>query len=550
MPLIDRIIDHKLLLHQSPLSEETNEVNDVYKVKLINNVYMKKRIYLLLLLAMCISCSQQEQDVVPSQDTATESVRYAPIPVNAMAYTSPSELHSLYLSDPNNVIHYRVARLIASTELLAGANFALGVDPYEGFYLTSLPKVVYNYDNTPKYYEFGYVCNGDIVATIVTYAQKEIDGVIAYLFPAPLNYDCPFLDYYIGKYPSRYYGTGGTCYLKSCDEEIEGELEDIASTDAEELEKMLEQMGTEDRDAIQQDMDEQGESMGDGVAERDEYWNDMDAFIEDYLSDLLTEDEPNEPEILHLGDFLNGSAGQEEGTDSYYINHLAEQLDYELGYFNTYTLPEYSDPRLQVTHWAGYCGPAACAWVYRGKYSQYNGVYLPIYGDDTDQDRHFYDYQSNYYAYYSFAGVDNSDAIGVNDALDNYVTRSNEADNGLTACFYNETAPFWHNHQWEFPLYHGGLNRGFNTATNGVYQVKFTCKPYDWITLNNEPVIIAINCNHYIVAFGTGVTKKKNGRVKDKYFAVTDNGYTTAASNYHPYMRKHNCWNLHYGLTR
>lgn len=510
---------------------------------------MKKRIYLLLLLAMCMSCSQQEQDVVPSQDTTTESVRLAPIPVNAMAYTSPSELHSLYLHDPSNVIHYRVARLIASTELLAGANFALGVDPYEGFYLTPLPKVVYNYDNTPKYYEFGYVCNGDIVATIVTYAQKEIDGVIAYLFPDPLNYDCPFLDYYIGKYPSRYYGTGGTCYLKNCDEEIEGELEDIASTDAEELEKMLEQMGAEDRDAIQQDMDEQGESMDDGVAERDEYWNDLDAFIEDFLTDLLTEDEPGEPEILYLDDFLNGSAGQEEHSDSYYINQLAERLDYELGYFNTYTLSEYSDPALQVTHWEGFCGPAACAWVYKGKYSYYNGVELPLY-PHHDEDGYIHSFLNKFYAHYHYNDVSCPSSLDMQDALDNYTTRSSEADNGLTACFYNETVPFKNSGEWQFPLYHGGLNRGFNTATNGTYRVKLTCKPYDWITLNNEPVIIAINCNHYIVAFGTGVTKKKSGRVKDKYFAVTDNGYTTSAYGYHPYMRKYNCWNLHYGLTR
>ena len=42
---------------------------------------------------------------------------------------------------------------------------------------------------------------------------------------------------------------------------------------------------------------------------------------------------------------------------------------------------------------------------------------------------------------------------------------------------------------------------------------------------------------HMLVAFGYGVTKKRNGNVKDKYFAVTDNGATTGLS-YKPYMRK------------
>lgn len=37
---------------------------------------MKKRIYLLLLLAMCMSCSQQEQDVVPSQDKTQQPNLY------------------------------------------------------------------------------------------------------------------------------------------------------------------------------------------------------------------------------------------------------------------------------------------------------------------------------------------------------------------------------------------------------------------------------------------------------------------------------------------
>ena len=79
--------------------------------------------------------------------------------------------------------------------------------------------------------------------------------------------------------------------------------------------------------------------------------------------------------------------------------------------------------------------------------------------------------------------------------------------------------------------------------------MKFTCKPYEWITLNHQPLIIAIDCSHYIVAFGYGVTRKNNGNVKDKYFLVTDNGYTMGTSH-KPYMRKKNFWDLHYGLTR
>lgn len=62
------------------------------------------------------------------------------------------------------------------------------------------------------------------------------------------------------------------------------------------------------------------------------------------------------------------------------------------------------------------------------------------------------------------------------------------------------------------------------------------------------PVIIAIAAKHYVVAFGTAVTKKTDGRVNKQYYMVTDNGVETEIYNYRPYMRVYNGWNLHYGL--
>lgn len=152
------------------------------------------------------------------------------------------------------------------------------------------------------------------------------------------------------------------------------------------------------------------------------------------------------------------------------------------------------------------------------------------------------------YAHYNFRGIDVK-GLTKEAARTKYMERSDTADYGLAACFYQESVPLWWG-EWQFPLYHGGLNRGFDTATDGEYKVKFTCKPYDWIVSREEPVIIGVNCDHYLVAFGTGTTHKKNGKIKDKYFAIVDNGYTTEAHCFHPYMRKHNGWNLHYGMKR
>lgn len=509
---------------------------------------MKDKIYIcsVLILLLFSACNQNEE-LTQQVESQRPTMYRAPIQISDMAYTMPNDLYTLYINDSINVIHYNIARLLAETELIAGANFALlpNVDPYDDWYLTTYPKVVLNYDNTPKYYEFGYVCNGQIVATITTYAKKEIAGVIAYIFKDPLSYDCHDVDYYIGGYPNRYYGTGGICYLKNCDEELEYALEEHGSTDEEELELMLQQMPNEDRAGIQQDMNDQGEDLTEDINERDEYWQMIDEYVENNFQALLIAGEyESDMQGLNLQEFIDGNITRGTETEADYVNQLAELLDYQVGFFHTGILSEYSDPRLQVTHWSGFCGPAACAWVYRGKYPDYNGYYLPIYGDGADYNSYFYESGSNRYAEYVYY---NNHLNNLYDALNEYNHISEVADNGLAACFYNETVPFWWG-TWKFPLYHGGLNRGFLAATNNEYHVTFTCSPYDWITLNDQPVIIAINCNHYIVAFGYGITKDTNGNIKDQYFLVTDNGSTTSPT-YHPYMRKKNFWNLHYGLT-
>lgn len=496
------------------------------------------------------ACTNPKEELT-RVDTITsipQTPRKVPIDVNMMGYSSATELYTIYANDPNNVVHYAVARLLAETELMAGANMALNLEEYANgsWHLTTFPKIVYNYDNSPKYYEFGYVYDNQIVATITTYAKKEIAGVIAYIFPEPLSYDCRDLDFYVGDYPNRYYGAEGVCYLKNCDEELEGDLFP-QGTDEEKRNFMWEQMDDEDRNGILLDMNDLDENLDDDIRERDEYWALIDAFVDEYLSELLEVIDPTiiNPD-LNKDDIINGSVEPESEADL--IRRLLELLDYAVGYYNAYTLPGYTNLRLQITHWGGFCGPAACAWVYRGKYSSYNGVYLPLYGDGSGFVPHYCEYTDPIYAAYSYATVVNRSNLSGSTVKQNYIDHSFESDNGLAACFYEETVPTpWTT--WQFPLYHAGMNRGFRAATNNAYHVKFTCKPYKWILNNQQPVIIAIDCSHYIVAFGTANTIKRNGRVKDKYFMVTDNGSRIGNYNFRPYMRKKNGWNLHYGLT-
>ena len=511
---------------------------------------MKKIIYTFLVIIMVLPSCKEQINEPDAQFSANDPLRIPHIELENMPYTDPHELYELYThSTNNNIIHYNIARLLAETELIAGANHALRgiVSPYEEWYLTRLPKVVYNYDNTPKYYEFGYVCNGAIVATVTTYAQKEIAGVIAYIFMEPLNYENPNLDYYIGNYPNKYYGSHGHCYLNNDNEEIYGQIPLHGSTDKIERDMMFAQMPLEDRDAIEYDLHVSGESIEEDIHEKDVYWEHIDSIAANHFPSLLGIEPYSGQTGLMLRDFIRDHHATAE---SEYVSFLASSLDYAVGYYNVFTLPEYSNPRLQVTRWKHFCGPAACAWVYRGKYDSFNGYYLPIYGDGNNYNGNYY-YQEDHikqYAVYDFGYVNCDWHLCPNDAKQNYINRSLEVDNGLTGCFYRETVPFIWDGEWQFPLYHGGLNRGFKIATHNEYHVYFTCKPFDCILQHQQPVIIAVDCNHYIVAFGYGATLDSHNNVKDKYFMVTDNGYTTAPS-YHPYMRRKNFWNLHYGLT-
>ena len=279
---------------------------------------MKKYLLTIFIIASSlVACTNDIEAGAEDASRDTTTIYRAPIHINSMAYTSPSELQGLYENDPSNVIHYSIARYLAETELIAGANFGIGsnVHPYNTWYLTSLPKVIYNYDNTPKYYEFGYVENGQIVATVTTYAKKEIAGVIAFMFNDPLDYPCPDLDYYVGNYPERFYGTEGVCYLKNCNEEIEGGVEDLGSTDEEELDWMYDNMTDEDRDGMLQEMDEEGGNLDEYITERDEYWALIDEFVESHLSNYLDGDEPiGATEGLNLQEFIQGSTDGEEGS--------------------------------------------------------------------------------------------------------------------------------------------------------------------------------------------------------------------------------------------
>lgn len=507
----------------------------------------KKSLWGLLIVLLLSNCTSDLEEVLCSQQDA--KIQYAGATQSAFVPTAKSELDSIFLSDGHKYVYYRTARCIAISELLNGACSFIVEDPHAMWQLSKLPRVVYNYDNTPKYYEFAFYVDGTMRGTVTAYAQKEIPGIIAYVFNPSLPYDCPTLDYYIGNYPHRYYGQGGVCLWAGCDDSSTGMDELISGTDQEMIADYLESIPDSDRMEIVEYMHDNTD-LADFVNETAEYWKKIDVIFSTVDNTFFNEEPTpfsNQYGIYH---WLSNSGNVQNGnSDDYFVNEIIVTFGGDVGQVDKFILPEYDNPQLQLTHWYAYCGPSALAWIYRGKYKNYplndtdNG-YIPLH-NDNDTSSHFY-----MFANYSLYDLHlNLQGKNLSDAKDITYQRCKEVNNGLLLNFYEECVPFWWDGQWTFPLPPGGIKKGLKKATNNIYSVEFTCKPYNWIN-NKEPLVIISKATHIIVGFGTSVTKKKNGKIKDKYLLVTDNLNMIADYGYAPFWRKQNLWNLHYGVKK
>ena len=313
---------------------------------------MKHKLSLFLLLFVVVSSCQnelvQETKSQPRKASVAdpEMCRYMNF---GMPFTEPYELEMLADMDPENIIDYRIARYLATVELLAGANFALSGSPYDEWCLTPYPKVVYNYDNTPKYYEFGYVRPYEgVVSTVVTYAQKEVDGVIAYLFASALSQEFGEYDYYVGRqYPDRYYGNETPEFYYDTETEglepIDFELHETG-TDKYLQQLMYGEMENDDISEMENDLLEEEDFARDEYQQDYyDYWNDVNDFFDNYREALDISYYIDNLEFQSTTDYIAEMYSSDPEKDSYYIALLLETLDYMAGYYDGYVLPEYSD---------------------------------------------------------------------------------------------------------------------------------------------------------------------------------------------------------------
>ena len=419
------------------------------------------------------------------------------------------------------------------------------VEPEDtSWHLTEYPRMIFDFDGRVKYYEYGLVENNEITGIITVHARKEAPQAIAYMFPYVLPYDNADYDYYVGEYPCRVFNDGeGYRAVEDC--ETNPYLEYPLQVFEDGLYDQLEP----------DEIDQLNEMRNQGTIVDSEYEAEANAYWEtiDNLWIALDYDLPC---------VYDGHSGGTPITISgnTYVQSLRSYLGTSDFCFD-YTAVPYRSTPLQKTYWSGACAPAALAWIYRGLYDEYppiGGDYLPIHGDSPRPYFGVNNYGISLY-YYGLGYVENWCSTSYNAVRDEYIQRSLEVDNGLTAKFYEQSHFVMTCSGWQSYILPWRLGNAFSAATNNVYTVAGDCSATtaaDNIYHNNLPVLllVATGCfwDHYLIAYGYGgiTTSGHNVERKNLYFLIMDNGHTISKHHYKPYWRAYKSCEFYYRVMR
>ncbi|MGM9747103.1 MAG: hypothetical protein ACI30H_09105 [Paludibacteraceae bacterium] len=400
------------------------------------------------------------------------------------------------------------AKYYAALELQEGASSLLSIDEYT---LSDNVRIIFGYDSRPKYYEFDVLSKGEIVATITTFAQKEEEACIAFVFNTPLKRESPNnLVMFEGLYPTVYWGELGNYGeppLALYSDDGITRIVDIPSIyEDERYEEIVQHMDAESAIQTRSILVNYKQKRQEHTTIVKQYWN--------YKCTTRS----------------NSIHTKDNGVNAHDI--VSETPP------NSYVIPEFNKSSMLNTRWSGPCGPGVVAWVYRGLYSHYpktgttSDTYIRIHGDSAkyaiingkSQQIFGVDVTNKHSLYYY--NDDNCYQI-YNKVADNV---SRQIDNGLYEVLLDHTVKTDSN----YPMYQAGLNNAIQEITNNTYCITTTTKTRDHILNNHLPVFIMLGTGksfHYIVAFGTSKVGTQ------KYIYITDNGYFTSTNNYDPYWR-------------
>lgn len=158
----------------------------------------KAKLFGWALLSTALSFSSCSKDTTEHHFSPTEKVQETSKKLGKIPYASKEELDKF--SANQKIVNYALSRETALFDL---QDFKKEVfQNKENLALSELPVIVYDYDNTPKYYEFIVLENGKEIGTITSFAKKEVPGFTAYVLPFVRNYSDKNATLYSNVYPN------------------------------------------------------------------------------------------------------------------------------------------------------------------------------------------------------------------------------------------------------------------------------------------------------------------------------------------------------------
>lgn len=386
--------------------------------------------------------------------------------------------------------------------------------------LSVTPKPVQDANGALRFLAYTLQRKGQEVATVYTYPDKTHAGVVAGVYPATQKSGMDPATRKSGMNPS------------AC-ERVDLMPTPVESVTEATLDSLLTGFSATEVAAFKASMQAEQQQYKDQVAA---FW----ACVEGIEDDLSQPIDQNLLLPLTKGGITGGTIRQD--VDSFII-------------------PRYHSEALFKTRWKGGCGPSAIANAYRGLYTHYNGVYLPIWGDpdfvQEEQPLNLRHYEGDR-ALYDYKNFEDPDGDGAVNLLEREWVESHSqySDNGLYAAicdsyiYYNAYRIEGIINEWGASL-PSTLASALCRITNGAYYLGATLDAHEYLRSHQLPLIcLRADFHHYLCAigskyetwqwekiyklFGKSFTYKTPLVITKKWLLFTDNGTDTENNNYLP----------------
>ena len=441
-------------------------------------------------LLIVASCSKEPVATSSNQDAL------APISLHNIPFATQSQLDS-WQKDAD-IVYYRTARMLAMIEL-----------GYSSHELSERPVVMYDFDNTPRYYEFIVTrTNGIPESTVCTYARKEQPAVVAFILPTLRDYpsiNTKSSNVIASSTGSQALTIGYNTFAHHYPTHL---YYGVVTRSGDTPPSLLKEDGTiiNEIPPVQHLLDPLAL---------------IDDLGEDYFRALGIDDLP-----AQKADIAAALLAEQEAATLFWeqVTLIEDDLvaQEKAGWIATkgtttrideFVLQQYDTEQMQKTYWTGGCGPSALTNMYRGLYDSYKGVYLPLWGDPDflhvdAPGRMMIDNRAVYF----YKDFDDDYGNRIPNIVDKtwIETRSAQSDNGLFAdiCDYGM---YYFAYKIPFvPTWGAALPFNLTGALERVSNNEYTLSVLPYLfshrhirTQKLSMILLSADFSHYLHAFGS-----------------------------------------------